>query len=43
MGHTEGAHPLPFGHNAKAADDIDGLAVSCHAQKSTHLLSTLPH
>jgi len=29
MGHTKEAHSLPFGHNVKAAEDIDGLIVSC--------------
>ena len=43
MGHTEGGHSLPFGHDAKPADDIDGLVVSCAAQKFTHLPSTRPH
>ena len=32
MGHTEGERSLPFGHSAKAADDIDGLIVSRDAQ-----------
>jgi protein SDA1 len=42
MGHTKEAHSLPFGHDAKAAEDIDGLVVSCDVQKFTHLLSTRP-
>lgn len=28
MGYTEEAQSLPFGHDAKAAEDIDGLIVS---------------
>ena len=28
MGHTKETHSLPFGHDAKAVEDIDGLAVS---------------
>lgn len=29
MGHVNEARSLPFGHNAKALEDIDGLVVSC--------------
>ena len=29
MGYTEEALALPFGHDAKAVEDIDGLVVSC--------------
>lgn len=28
MGHTKETHSLPFGHGAKAVEDIDGLIVS---------------
>ena len=28
MGHTKEAHSLPFGHDEKAVEDIDGLVVS---------------
>lgn len=28
MGHTKEAHSLPFGHDAKVAENIDGLVVS---------------
>lgn len=29
MGYTKEARSLPFGHDEKAAEDIDGLVVSC--------------
>lgn len=38
-GHTKEVHSLPFGHGAKAAEDIDGLVVSCDAEKFTHFLT----
>jgi hypothetical protein len=40
MGHTKEAHSLPYGHDAKAAEDIDGLVVSCDAHRFTHSLNT---
>jgi len=43
MGHTKEAHSLPFGHDAKAAEDIDGLVVSYPVQKFTYSLSTRSH
>jgi len=35
MGHGKEAHSLPFGHDAKVVEDIDGLIVSC-ACPETH-------
>lgn len=43
MGHTKEAHSLPYGHDAKAAEDIDGLVVSFDAYRFTHSLNTQPH
>src|SRR6202050_1938659 len=34
MGMAKGSQPLPFGHGAEAAVDIEGLSVSAH-----HLIS----
>jgi hypothetical protein len=30
MGMAKGSQPLPFGHSAEAAVDIEGLSVSAH-------------
>lgn len=46
MGYTKEAQSLPFGHDAKAVDDIDGLIVSfgsldvCLLAEPTAMLAT---
>ena len=40
MGLAKGTQPLPFGHSADAAVDIDGLAVSDHCSAQWMLLLT---
>ena len=35
MAYTEETHALPYGHGVRAAEDIDGLAVSCEIRVFT--------
>lgn len=43
MGYSQETHSLPFGHNAKPAEDIDGLAVSRRCRKFIFSLSSRLH